>query len=451
MRVLSNGPRRRVLIGALAAGSVLALSACGSSSESDDSDGITLHVLGPNSTQKLAADLPPEEQEKIQQQVIDGFLDEHPEVKDVVWDAEGDRENSTQRLISANLSDEPLDLIACDANGTNSSYVRNGALKPFSDDFIDTIRDRFRGGTLEDYVVDDGQYGVPLSAVSITTMFYNVDLFKEKGIEPPASYDDLVAASQRLEKDGITPVLFQGSNAGLWSIWYTEALAQTQEDPVAKALSNLDGDTRFDDDSDVEAFALIEEWVEDGVLPQDVLGMDVESVLADFAAGRAAMIYDGTFRVAQLKEAVTDFTWGALAFPQMTDSYDARHGGGPDRGICLSQKIPDSHLDAAEAFVEYLTQPDVADAYLSPLSPIESSLKGVSVSDEDFAVQLRESVYPNRIRYLDWIWPSELTAVINSSLQGLVGGDLSPEEAAAEVQAGYDDLVDAGKWPPAGS
>jgi raffinose/stachyose/melibiose transport system substrate-binding protein len=107
-----------------------------------------------------------------------------------------------------------------------------------------------------------------------------------------------------------------------------------------------------------------------------------------------------------------------------------------------------AHLPAAVKFIEYLTRPEVASEYLATEAPIAASIKGVPVAEDEIATSLRETTYPATIRFLDWIWPTEINDAYQAAIQGVVGGTLTPEEAAAQVQQAYDDLVADGYTYP---
>jgi raffinose/stachyose/melibiose transport system substrate-binding protein len=124
------------------------------------------------------------------------------------------------------------------------------------------------------------------------------------------------------------------------------------------------------------------------------------------------------------------------------------HGGGADNGICVSSSIAPTKLDAAIKFIEYLTRPEVATLYLAPEQPIAASIKGVPEVEDAYAVQLRKDAFPNTIKFLDWIWPSEVATATASAIAGVVGGTITPEQAAASVQTVSDDLKAQGRWPP---
>jgi raffinose/stachyose/melibiose transport system substrate-binding protein len=124
------------------------------------------------------------------------------------------------------------------------------------------------------------------------------------------------------------------------------------------------------------------------------------------------------------------------------------HGGGPDNGICVSSSIKPEKLDDAIKFIEYLTRPEVATLYLAPEQPIAASIKGVPQVEDAYAVELRKSTFPSTIKFLDWIWPSEVASATASAIAGVVGGTLTPEQAAASVQTAFDQLKASGQWPP---
>ncbi len=170
---------------------------------------------------------------------------------------------------------------------------------------------------------------------------------------------------------------------------------------------------------------------------------------AAFAGGKSSMYYGGTWEVPALQEGVKDFTWGAFAFPKMPGTPgEPKHGGGADNGICLSSSIPEEKVKPALDFIAYLTKPEVATLYLAPEQPMAASIKGIPVIEDGYAKDLRASAFPNTIKFLDWIWPSEVATANASAIAGVVGGQMTPQEAADSVQAAFDSLVSEGNWPP---
>jgi raffinose/stachyose/melibiose transport system substrate-binding protein len=411
-------------------------------------DGVTLRVFGPSSLDQLAPQATEDDRQRIQQEVIDGFLAENPNVAEVIWDAQGPIEEGTTRLMTAHLAGEPIDLIACAANNTNGAFIRRGVVRDITAE-VAPFQDRIDPAALAAYTVGGKVYGVPISTLSTSTFFYNADLFAELGLEPPQTYEEFKAVAQTLTEAGHIPVLHQGKNPWMWPMWFFETSAQTMEDPIAKTESNLRGETKFTDPEDVAALAAIGQFVTDGILDGDSLTVDWDGMRSAFATGSSAIYYGGTWELPWLEENVTDFTYGVFPFPKIEGTPgEPRHGGGPDNGICVYSGIAEANLPAAVEFIEYLTRPEVANLYLGAEAPIAVSIAGVTVSESDVAQTLRETTYPNTIRFLDWIWPTEINDAYQAAIQGVVGGTLTAEEGAAQVQQAYDDLVADGYTYP---
>ncbi|MBB5752928.1 ABC transporter substrate-binding protein [Prosthecomicrobium pneumaticum] len=411
-------------------------------------EGITLEVFGGSSLDQLAPRQAPDEQKAIQTAVIDGFLKANPDVAAVDWDAQGPQGEGVQRLMTARLGGQEIDLVACSAFHTNGTYVRRNLLMPITDK-LGAFKDRIDAAALGAFTISGEVYGVPISTLSTSTIFYNIDMFEKLGIALPKTYEDLVAAVPKFQAAGVIPLLHQGANAPMWPMWYFETFSQASGDPIGKTQSNLAGTTKFTDAPDVEAFALIKKWVDDGVLSKDSLAVDMDGMRSAFATGKSAMYYGGTWEIPSLQTSVKDFKWGVFAFPKMAGTPGApKHGGGADNGICLSSSIPPEKVDAAMRFVEYLTRPEVATLYLAPEQPIAASIAGVPQVEEGYAKDLRADAFPNTVKFLDWIWPSEIAVATSSAIAGIVGGTTTPEEAAASLQSVYDDLVAQGQWPP---
>ena len=87
------------------------------------------------------------------------------------------------------------------------------------------------------------------------------------------------------------------------------------------------------------------------------------------------------------------------------------------------------------------SRPDIADKHLGISAPLATSIKGVSVIESEIADDLRSNHFPNTVRFLDWIWPTEINDAFQNAIQGIVGGTITAEEGMAAIQEVFDDLV----------
>ena len=80
------------------------------------------------------------------------------------------------------------------------------ALKPL--DFAEsTINDNFSEGAVEAGTVDGKLYGLLFKAANKSTVWYNVPLFEEAGVEPPEDFDAFLEAAKTLRASGTQRLL----------------------------------------------------------------------------------------------------------------------------------------------------------------------------------------------------------------------------------------------------
>ena len=196
-------------------------------------DGITLKVFGGSSLDKLAPRQAPDVQAKIQQEVIRRLPEGHPRCQGRRMGRAGPSGRRDPAPDDGALADQEMDLIACPAFYTNGAYVRRKLVMPITDK-IEPFQDRIDAAALGAFTINGEVYGVPISTLSTSTIFYNVDLFKKLGIPVPPTYDDLKAAVPKFKEAGIIPLLHQGSNTVMWPMWYFETFSQASGDAIGR-------------------------------------------------------------------------------------------------------------------------------------------------------------------------------------------------------------------------
>jgi raffinose/stachyose/melibiose transport system substrate-binding protein len=407
-------------------------------------DGITLHIFGPSSWDTFAPGAGEDVVNQVTAELDAGFIAEHPEVAAVVHDARGTVADGLSRLMNAQLAGDPVDLIMCAANPVNTSYVTRGLIQPL-DELVPVVQDRLVEGALEPFTLDGQVWGIPISGVSTTNWFYNQTLFDELGLEAPATYDELLTVSAALQEAGVTPVLHQGRNPWMWPIWYMSTLAETTENQqLEKTISNLRGETSFTDPEDVEAMALVRRFVDDGILDPASLELDEEGMRSAFISGQSGMYFGASWDFPILRANVTEFELGVFRFPDLADYPGASQTyGGVEVGLCLSTTVSDENRQAALDYIEYASRPENVQLTLGPLDPIATSHVDVTGSDDPIAEQFRAEFLPTG-KFLDWVWPRELTDTIQREIQLVVGGSATPEEAMQAIQDKFDEMVAQG-------
>jgi len=400
----------------------------------------TLVIFGPSTWDTLAPGASEEVNAQVLQTLKEGFIAQHPEVTDVTLNAGGTITDGLGRLNNAVLAGDQIDVILCAANPVNTSYARLGLISPV-DDLVATMDGRFIDGAVSNFTFGGKVWAVPMSAVNVTTFFYNKDIFDAAGIAEPATYEEFVAAVPALTEAGVIPVVHQGKNAWMWPLYYMSSLSQTTGNTQLELTeATLKGEAKFTDAASVEALKLAYGWVTDGLLDPQSNELDEEAMKSVFYAGRAAAYFGGSWDVPGLTANAT-FNWGVFKFPK----YESQPGtpvayGGAETGLCVSSASKNPEL--AKQFIAYASEDAQAKLMLDPISPIATSNVGVPGVDTEIAKDL--ATYLPTAKFLDWVWPRELGSTIQTEVQSMMGGAITPEQAAANMQAKLDEMVAAG-------
>jgi ABC-type glycerol-3-phosphate transport system substrate-binding protein len=128
-------------------------------------------------------------------------------------------------------------------------------------------------------------------------------------------------------------------------------------------------------------------------------------------------------------------------FPQYESALGhAEAFGGVESGLCLSATTKQSAL--GEAYIEFATRDENAKRLLQPLRAFATSHINVIEGDDEISRELRARL--PAAKFLDWIIPPELTDFMQREMQAMMGQTQTPEQTAANIQAKYETLVQAG-------
>ena len=154
-------------------------------------------------------------------------------------------------------------------------------------DFVESTRDFYRVG--------EHIYGVPLH-LSRWVAFYNKAQFAEAGIGEPETWDDLMAAAEKLKAAGYAPFHATVQDGWRGFIWFQEIMLRTDPD----AYNGLhDGSVPYDGDSVRNAFRIWSDWYANGYFSDP---RSTEEA-ADFARGEGAIYLIGDWAVGLIEAA----------------------------------------------------------------------------------------------------------------------------------------------------
>ena len=169
---------------------------------------------------------------------------------------------------------------------TFNDLVATGQIAPLDDVWKDLVASgQYDASTADLFKVDGKVYAVPLE-IARWVVLYNKDHFKEVGISEPKTWDELMAAAEKLKAAGHTP--FEATVQEGWRgfIWFEELMLRT--DP--KAYNGLfDGSVAYDSEPVKKAFKLWGDLASKGYFSDPRSNEEAK----DFASGKASMYLIG--------------------------------------------------------------------------------------------------------------------------------------------------------------
>jgi len=352
--------RRRFVYFALAALLALLAAACGGgSSESSGtgtSGGANQDVSGSVSLMGIWVGT---EQQSIQA-VLDGFKEKYPNV-DVKYNAAGD--NIVTVLATAVQGGNPPDLATIAQPGTIAEYAKAGDLQPI--DFAkDTIAANFDDSIVELGTVDGKLYSFLFKGANKSTVWYNVPVFKDAGVEPPATWDEFLQNAQTLKASGVPAYSIGGADGWTLTDLFENIYIRTAGPEMYDKLAAHE--IPWTDQSVKDALTEMAKVLGDtdniaggkqGALQTD-FPTSVTQVFAD--PPKAAQVIEADFVAGEIvnsTKAQPETGFNEFEFPSINDSPAMVVGGGDQ--VVMFKDSP-----AAQALVEYLASPEAASIWV---------------------------------------------------------------------------------------
>jgi alpha-glucoside transport system substrate-binding protein len=302
------------------------------------------------------------DEQKSFQAVLDGFTKKYPKVT-VKYNPAGD--NVPTVLGTAVEGGRPPDIAAIGQPGVVKQFQEKNALKPL--DFAKTeIAANYPADFIKLGTIDGKLYSIVFKGANKSTVWYNVDAYKNAGVTPAKSWDEFLTAAKTLKASG-TPAYSIGGGDG-WTLTdlfeniylrqagpdkydqlSTHAIKWT--DPTVKAALTSMADVLGDSSNIVGGTS--------GALETD-FPTSVSNVFTSSPKG--AQVIEGDFVpgvVASKTKLKPKTGYDVFPFPAVGSSGGASVVGGGD-SIALFKDTP-----AGRALVQYLATPAAAEIWVA--------------------------------------------------------------------------------------
>ena len=335
--------------------------------------------------------------------------------------------NKLNALVAAN---ETPDVFIVSPGPQLTDYVAPGVAAPL-DDYLakDGWKDTFTSDAVFTQQTYDGKiYAVPLN-IAAACCFYNTEMFEKAGASVPTNWDEMIAACDKLQAAGFTPVTISAGTAWCLSM-VAGYLCEAEGVDLAKLA---DGSASWEDGKLESACNKLLDLSK--YFQRTAAGDTNDVATANFYNGDAAILIQGSWAIGQINGQSPDFEakCGVFQFPGV-ERIIAKSDS-----LCMSSstKCP----EGAAALIKYFTD-DTAQKYTAE--------KGGKIPVTK--VQYDASVAPKQLSYVMDIFSgakgtfgfynesmptTETGAHFDDTMVAVFLGDMTPADAAKDMEEYY--------------
>ena len=276
------------------------------------------------------------------------------------------------------LTADPPDITAWYPGNRMTPYVEAGLFEDISDLWESEGWKESFASSLPTMTMDDKQWGLPYSYYQ-WGLYYRADLLEEQGIEPPATWDDLLAACATLTEADITCI-----TTGTKALWPAAGIfdylnLRTNGYDFHMALTA--GEVPYTDDRVRETFANWQQLLDNDYIAENHATMEWEDAVAGFAKGEAAMYVMGNFAVDTMTNAgLTEDQIGYAPFPEINPDVE-RAEDAPTDALFIPSGA--KNKENARAFLTFVAQPDIQTEWNKTLGQLPPNAES-EVGDSKF-------------------------------------------------------------------
>ncbi len=287
--------------------------------------------------------------------------------------------------------------------------------------------------------VDGKLYGMPMN-IEGYGLVYNKDLFAKAGIgedQLPQTLPQLTEAVMKLKAKGITP--FEATNEW-WSlgIHLVNVGLAYQPDPVKFIEDVKAGKATFNDNAVFKDWLNLVDLIFSNAQPE-MLTTDYATQVANFAAGKAAMIQQGNWIQGDVDKVNPNLKLGVLPMP-INDQPGHVFVGVPNNWIVNSKS---KNPDEAKKFLNWMATSDTGKNYMVKQFKFMPAFKNIDATAADIG-QIAVGVKAQSDTALQWNWdhfPDGVTQGFGAAMQEYQGKQINQKQLLEKLDKAVQDIV----------
>lgn len=222
------------------------------------------------------------------------------------------------RLTTAFATGEGPDIFSV-SPGTINVFVESGTAYPMDDYFTDELLADFSEESIDDVTRNDSIIAVPFEQ-DLMALFYDIDALEEAGIDPPTTWNEMIAAAEILTTDDKWGITYDLTKGAYGNFSFMPFVWQGGGDFI------VDGKSHLNTEPVIEALTLWKTMVDNGSanLNPSRFASDV-GILGD---KETALWIGGSFGISALESDYPDTNVGVVPLPIPEGGTPASVAGG---------------------------------------------------------------------------------------------------------------------------
>ncbi|WP_325176612.1 ABC transporter substrate-binding protein [Paenibacillus alkalitolerans] len=289
--------------------------------------------------------------------------------------------------------------------------------------------------TIKDVVTDkDGKVHALVMSEAKDGLTYNVDLLKKYNIEPPKTFDELMAAAEKIKTESggeVTPFFFSGIDDWMIGQFFDYFATSLLISPAQNEADNLLNKT-FDWSKWTPLPEKFLEMYNKGYINKDVLTAKYSDLPQQFADGKVAFTLLGPSFADEVHKINPDLKIGFMPVPSMVEGDEPNFSGG-ERYTFGAWK-DSKHLEEAKKFIAYFAKPENIEK-IANVTKLPPGLKNIKASHE-FTEYYEKYADIRVFPYFDRVYlPSGMWDVMCKTGSALLGGQVTPEQYSEKMKS----------------
>lgn len=308
------------------------------------------------------------------------------------------------------------------------------------------FKDSVLASTYDAATTDGKVYAYPNENASLIVFYINKDLFQQNGVEPPTTWDDLLAAVTTFNEAGIAPIALGGQSRWTSMMWLEYLFDRVGGPQVFQDVYDGKPDA-WSNPAAVQALTMIQDLIKAGgfIKGFESITADSNADVALLYTGKTAMMLHGSWQYAGIKDQSPDFIskLGWIDFPAVAggvgDPKDV--AGNPAQYMSISKDASEEQVAAATEYLKNgIMSEAVIDAYIESgqvciAAGIED--KVAASEDREFLTYAYEAVKnaPSFVQSWDQALSPAVAEELLSNIDQLFSLSITPEQFATAMNA----------------